>query len=135
MSDFKLQVGDCVRYGEILMEVFKIASEDALLCEYKNIKAQKLYQRKPNWWAAKHLGDLELIERDGKPYKSERKFEEGGYYPVKSTSGERAIGVCIEGSFYTAKRKGLELIHGLLKIGKKIEIDWSELDEGDGKHD
>lgn len=83
MSEIKPQVGDCVSCFGDLYEIFKKDGKDYLSCRYVMVGDRRSYQGAPSWGNLGDSPDIIIIERDGKPYKPKRVFEEG-WYPAKS---------------------------------------------------
>ena len=83
-----------------------------------------------------------IIKRDGKPYKPERVFEDGAFYPA-IYEGDQVVIRCIDvmkqrkqlypGSLkriFSLNKLNFKAIH-FTWIGEKLDIDWPEQEKGE----
>ena len=125
-EELKPQVGDVWKMGHApLVEIICI-SEDFVI--YKDFGEN-----------SKRISDFikmyEIAERDGKPYKPKRVFENGAFYPVvyqghKDVALYEYTELYEESRFYMTKSMGfMGKETDFDCIGDKLEIDWPEVAE------
>ena len=72
--------------------------------------------------------NYKLIERDGKPYKPKRVFEESAFYPVIDNNAKFFLLLHSNGHFYSQLSPGSYRENDLSWIGEKLEIEWPEVE-------
>lgn len=127
MSEIIPQVGDVYQSCYLKITILFIGKECVIVDELADERRMSI----------KHLNEMyKLVERDGKPYKPARVFEDGAWYPlilegVIDKINYKMVGQFNKGVFHADDCYWQP--YELKWIGPKLEIEWPDLEgEQDG---